>query len=508
MLPYTVVAYSADALKAALVEGSYGKNEDVRNKSHAAYLDGYLREIGARTMVVEQGYVDRDFLEDFAAYHVRCFAGYERTCTRLHFFSQSFDERNFEERLLRRDSVAALQSSYLGFVVVKPLPQTVIGRTCLGTYPANPAGRQRFFPTLRSERASLFGIELEVRSLPFQEQDQDVAACASSALWTVLNGTARLFQHAMPSPVDITKAAGHHLRMENRQFPAGDGLNSIQMADAIRSIGLEPHALGAHELSTLRIAVLAYLRIGIPGLLAGRLYSDVPGQPRRLRGGHAIAVTGYGLPDGATGGAVPNGRRFKALAVDRMYCHDDQIGPFAKLGVEPSGLVTDDPSGGKLVFEPTVFIIPLYHKIRISVMRVFDATHGTDIVLEAFRQQGFVPFSERVTWDVRLSTVNELRRELAESQLDDVNKRRLLTRDYPRFVWRVEVATAGAPIFEAVLDATDLLQGQHLVDIVPYDKVACQSIAAALPSLGAMLTAKPDLNRILGWFIRNSACLQ
>ncbi len=60
------------------------------------------------------------------------------------------------------------------------------------------------------------------------------AACASSALWSVLNGTGQLFQHQALSPVEITKAAALHTRLENRDFPAGDGLTSNQIADAIR----------------------------------------------------------------------------------------------------------------------------------------------------------------------------------------------------------------------------------------------------------------------------------
>ena len=73
--------------------------------------------------------------------------------------------------------------------------------------------------------------------------------------------------------------------MENRHFPAGGGLTSIQIADAIRSVGLEPHAIGAHDSSVLKIAALAYLRAGIPCMLLGKLRAMAPTGPGPLLGG-------------------------------------------------------------------------------------------------------------------------------------------------------------------------------------------------------------------------------
>jgi len=127
--------------------------------------------------VVENDYIDHDFLEDFAAYYVRCFSTYSKVCARLHFFNIEFTQGDFEEYLKSSADVKispdSLQKGYLGFVVIKPLPQTVIGRTCLKTYP--PEDR-RYFPIARSYNANLFGTELTIRSLAFQEQDKVVAA--------------------------------------------------------------------------------------------------------------------------------------------------------------------------------------------------------------------------------------------------------------------------------------------------------------------------------------------
>jgi len=83
---YEVRPYSLEAL-VRLTAALSGQNtpEEIRGKSQPAYLDEYFRHGGVKTIVVERGYVDRDYLEDYAAYYVRCFEPYDRYCSRLHF---------------------------------------------------------------------------------------------------------------------------------------------------------------------------------------------------------------------------------------------------------------------------------------------------------------------------------------------------------------------------------------------------------------------------------------
>ena len=504
MESYSVLPYSEQSLKDTLVEASHNKSETLRLKTHAEYINAYLKQLGACTMIIEREYVDRDFLEDFAAYHVRCFTPYKRDCFRLHFFGIDFDKEEFDAVLLSRVPAKKLETSYFGFIVIKPLPNTIFGRTCLATYPSHSPGRQRFFPTQRTEKANLFGLEFSVCSLPFQEQDQDVAACASSALWSVLNGTSRIFQHATLSPVEITKAAGLHIRLENRHFPAGGGLTSNQIADAIRSVGLEPHAISARKNTVLQIAAFAYLRAGIPCMLLGDLHALSSDGSTKLLGGHAIAVVGFGMPSDSMGGPLPDGCLLKALSVDRLYCHDDQVGPFAKFNIKPDGLRNSSLGpDSEYLFKPSILLTPLYHKIRISVADILDVTLEMDSIIETLRSAGVLPLSERATWDIRLGTVNEFKTRLITSPVEPANKQRLLTRAYPRFIWHLEMLVGGAAIFEILLDATDLLQGDHLVDVVAYDKPACHAIATIVLTIRSALSQQPRTERLLGWFADN-----
>ncbi len=93
-----------------------------------------------------------------------------------------------------------------------------------------PKGKRRHYPATRRYDAHLLGLELAVESLAFQEQDTVAAACATSALWSVLQGTGVLYHHAITSPVEITKNATEHVRDASREFP-NYGLYPVQMAE-------------------------------------------------------------------------------------------------------------------------------------------------------------------------------------------------------------------------------------------------------------------------------------
>src|SRR5687768_17318561 len=176
--PFEARVFSSANLFSALSNDQCTPDE-VAAKKRAQYLYEYLSDIGARTIVVEPEYTDGDYLDDFASFYVRCHQNYERRCKRLHFFSAEVSEDVLRAALLEADR-STLREAYLGFVVARPLPKAIVGRTLLKTYP--PDGARRHYTVVRDYDANLFGITLSVRSLPYQEQDSVLAACATVAL--------------------------------------------------------------------------------------------------------------------------------------------------------------------------------------------------------------------------------------------------------------------------------------------------------------------------------------
>lgn len=489
--PVQCFPYSYDFLCALLSEVSKTPIESARAKLHLTFLQEYLAHFqnqGCLTIVVEWRYTDRDFLEDYASYYVRCFdEKYHPTCVRLHFFLGELDEGILHSHLSRPrvELEAELNERYLGFLVVKPIPHTFVGRTCLRTYEHD--GR-RFFPSTRKCDANLLGLGLHVESLAYQEQDTVAAACATSSLWSVFHATALLFQHKVYTPVEITRIATERFPTLGRNFPNA-GLTPAQIAAAIRGVGLEPELLAVREKAELQSRVYAYLRAGIPCLLIARLFdlSD-PENPIPYKNdwesSHAVAVTGYsmGNPEPAPFGETPT--LLRSSRIDKLYAHDDQVGPFSRLEFDGPCFVIDTGAdqltvdftmrsswigkGGKVgsvCFAPVTLIVPVYHKIRVAYDLILHCVLKRDEEVRELLAEGEPSYVGPVDlqWDVFLTSATDFKKELRDSRelLSDV-KWTHLERPLPRFLWRATCYLHGARVVDFVYDATDIAQSTSL----------------------------------------------
>jgi hypothetical protein len=545
--PFDVCQYTLNEFTRILTENSKASISLISQKSHVHYFDKYFAEIKVQTLLVEYNYVDRDFLEDFAGYYARCFPDYRHRCTRIHLFGNHFTDDDFRNLLLNPNdsnlNQEVLEREYLGFIVIKPLPQTVIGRTCIATYP--PDGERRYFPIVRNYRVNIFGMTLSVKTLAFQEQDQVAAACATSALWTLFQRTGREFQHAIPSPVEITKKAFSNFPLAKRVLPTtiralpnSDGLSPEMMAQAIREVGLEPNAINLNYASDplktqaylLRSTLSAYLHCGIPLAMGFKIVSFKKEDGdnlehekyifSELEGLHAVAVTGYSL---GNSGAKPSERYFgfslKANRIDKIYVHDDQVGPFARMEFDEFKLYESDQlinsistswGGGQCRAIPFLLLIPIYHKIRIPFQLIHDTVFIFDFtIIEQLRENGRLPsISQRLEWDIYLTTVNSLKSELFLNNdlSEDVREDILLTR-MPRFIWRATAFNESCKVLDLFFDATDIAQGQFFVCAVEYDnQLSCiLREVAKEPSLEQTFQTNPE-GKILEWFRDQPSC--
>lgn len=494
---YHVWRYSIERLKEILSQFPSSLST-VEAKLHVVYFEEYFEKLNALTIVVEDEYIDRDYLEDYAGYYVRCFERYERWCRRLHFFSAEFDSLHFDSLVMGKPAAELtpqiLSDSYLGFIVVKPLPKTTIGRTCLKTYPSG----SRAYPILKTVEAHLFGHKLTVRSLPFQEQDQEVAACATSALWSAFHGTGELFHHSIPTPVEITKRATDGEPSESRHLPAGDGLDPKKMARAIRSVGLEPLYVSARNEQVLKTTIYAYVTCGIPVVLGFVLVDNSSQAPLRPRGKHAVAVTGYNLQPAAPVPDPETGTLFRAAQVDKLYVHDDQVGPFARMEFDGKLAVynvgqqvkqeswslgtswrnKDEELGCRAV--PTMMLLPLYNKIRLPYVYAESVIRTFDSMLHVV-SQGLNDFP-RPIWDIHLATGAAVKEDVLRAGiLSGPYLREFLTKAFPRFVWRATALQGERPAMDIFLDATGIEQGDPCSGILEYDakmSAAARGVAA------------------------------
>ena len=288
---------------------------------------------GANAMVIETEYVDKHYLEDYAGYYARCFEKYGRRCARVHFYRAKLSEIAFLDQLVtspKNDRALGDELGYIGYVVLKPLPHTVIGRTAIPPI----CGTKDHFPTLKEYKTQIGGRNFYVETALFQEQDHEVAACATVAIWSILSTTASMLDNQILSPFEITKKAGEKSNFTQRLLP-NDGLNQYQVLTLLTSSGLDyfyfsyrshrsellPYVLGEElppttkknkpkkrklnainavkaairdDAANAKALLFAFLRGGNPCLLNVDILRN-SGKSRPDN--HAVAAVGYSLKD-------------------------------------------------------------------------------------------------------------------------------------------------------------------------------------------------------------------
>lgn len=461
LLPYS------EATLANVLENKWVQAATICHTPQFAFLKEYLGPnndgLNAQTILVESPYVSQSYLTDYANYYAHCFAPYERYCKRVHFFALSFTE---DELLaaLPADS-HDIWTAYLGYVVVKPLPAP-IGATLLRPY-TDGNQKQRRYPVQRPYPVNLLGHKLTIETLIFQQQDTNVSACATTALWMAFHKTAFLFQTKLPSPYHITESAGNLFHNNGRNFPSR-GLDTNQILTAIESVGLvseyrnytvpTPEAVESGEatrqLQEAKAFIYAYLKMGLPVLLFIGFNS----------GGHLITATGYREPQ--PGHIYSGSTALLSDGIERMYVHDDGIGPYSRLGFNDAQghLETSWPLQGDWnQREPAALVavaVPIVPDVRIQYEQVYEQAAVFNQLLVVLCQGIFPDEPLPLVWDIYLSYSNEYKADQLQNPPGSLTQvQRIASRMLPKYVWVARVRRASCLLLEMVFDATDLHTG-------------------------------------------------
>ena len=324
-IPFSREALHSEICRASFVSGECEPSDQVR------YLGSYLAdtEMGAKTIMVEYPYVDRHFLEEYSHYYATTLRPPPPKATRFHFFRREITNRQFTY-LLRKAAVdhfdevsRELNKSYLGFSVIRPLPDAPIGRTVLAIF-QSITNRCYTLPP-HPYRVHLCGLKLAVSGVPFQQQEQAVGACATTAVWSALAQVMRHDGGRAPTPFAVTEAATIHW-VSDRVYPAASGLKDEQISEAIRQFGYAPlHFDPIERTSSFILAVKCYLRSGIPVILKIRY-------PEETYEAHAVTVVGFRDESGAVEYREATWTSFglRSKGMTRLYVHDDRLGPYAR----------------------------------------------------------------------------------------------------------------------------------------------------------------------------------
>ncbi len=455
--------------------------DGLASSTQEQYVRGYLTDHGAKVVVTEPRYFDRDYLSEFSAFFGASARGYVNICRRLHFFASALIDRALLTQALDGDAAAlnAMKDSYLGFVVVRPIAATPFGRSVLKMYPPDAARPPRCTNPHRLYRPHLAGLELEVEGVAWQQQDASVSTCATVALWTMLQASAFDEHHAIPTTTTLTRLANDAALSRGRVFPS-DGLTAFQLSRAIRAAELEPMIADPRQSPEVFSSIIASLvRSRFPVLVTGDIKGD----------GHAVCVVGF--RESAVSPPPPRLVTPQDTSLEAVYVHDDNLGPNVRFEIKmalPPPAPGAPPAPARLQLHPAPPMRAIargsvtlsYPPLSVSLV-VAAVPEGLRVSVTAVHRVGarlagiFLNFLNSLlaqagqpevgfTFTARFARVAEYLAEVLPTAVPKgaLGRARLaFVETVPPtslFVAIVRVGSPGNPLFDLVFDSTD---GDH-----------------------------------------------
>lgn len=435
--------------------------EKIQNRFHYKYFLNYLWNdvdgLRAQTILLEKDYTSASYLGDYINYYAHCYRPYLKQCRRVHFFKEKFDSNIFLQMLTDKSEYEKFWDSYLGYIVIKPLPKGVIGATLLKPYSKKD---KRFYTAKRKYSINLFGKTIFIESLPYQEQDGIVGSCASSALWFAFQKTRELFHSSVPNPSDITISAGYDSFHTGKSFPS-NGLEITQICKAIHATGLISELRVSEEYISddkwLKSFVYAYSRMGIPILM---------GIDIEKRGAHLITLNGYRFnPKKKSKKDSKIDLKLLSNEIIKFYAHDDQTGPFSRVefvgnnGHQFNTSWWDNINSETILGANTIcVIVPLISSIKVTFENILEEATILDFVFDKHLGLKF-------NWDIYLTESNkykeEIRIELIKNgKLYDDKATEILFESLPQYVWVAKAYVRSDDkdflVFDLLYDAIDV----------------------------------------------------
>jgi hypothetical protein len=263
---------------------------------------GQAYELGAETAVIEYRYLDPDYRSEHSRFYSTTFRRYPSVAHRVHFFADSSPVEQTDPSVSL--DFSGLKSSYLGFVVLRPLAGARVGRVALLPH----SDLRPDLTCATREHVNVFGVPMSVLAAPFMAQDSQLGVCAHMTLWVVAQHHHLAFGRERRTAGAIAELIPSDLGL-GRPAPSS-GLTVEQLAAGCRALGIpalvykckEPNDLPAGE--QIPGIVCRYLNSGMPVIVAAG-------------GHHAFTLVGYRRVDPGS-------------ADERIHFirQDDEAGPY------------------------------------------------------------------------------------------------------------------------------------------------------------------------------------
>lgn len=510
--PFEVFKYEFDPLCLFISQFTGTPLNKTTSKRQMHFLSNYLNMLSTNnlTVIVETSYTDRHYLEDYSKYFSRCHQEYPKKCARVHFFDHPKLTTQYFKSLISRSlfdfdqELNRFKNSYLGNMIIRPIPDTFLGKICLQPVGSIESDPRKFLITQKSD-VSLFGIKLEVESSPYQEQDRELSACATSALWALYQSHPHYLNQRPPSNSQISSELSFQISPQSSSFP-NQGLKMEAMAESLNLHRLEPKILKvvSHErkkneqpplyslsqTQSFYENIHNYLTSGIPVILGVEVWKKGENNSKSL-GYHAITLLGMEVIDSKLNA---DGFTQKSHSINSLYAHDDRNGPFAKLvpiiGEDPNNhfqgfqirvdkhldyTLHSDPN--LETYYPNAILIGSYHKVRINYTSVLETCKTLNLQMknsisvseiEDTDKQFYTSVLSQFVWDFKISKGSDFKESLFKSTYRNISINKILTASLPKFIWVAKVTFKGYDLFSILFDATDIPQGKVFLGYVSH----------------------------------------
>lgn len=197
-------------------------------------------DLGCRTVVIENRYVDADYSSEYSAFWSLRFTDPPSFARRLHFFGSDISAKDVH-------CVDPETCDYLGYVILRPVPHAPVGRALLRPPPALINANAVL--TEVDDNVSFFGASLAVSGVPFSQQDGEYVRCAHAALWTCQYIVYRQRVIGRYTTADVIALSPTTLDLQ-RAMPS-KGMNVPQMQTVLSEMGLPPLTYLVGDLPTV-----------------------------------------------------------------------------------------------------------------------------------------------------------------------------------------------------------------------------------------------------------------
>ena len=392
----------------------------------------------AKGVLVEHGYVDKDYRSTFYNFYAKMGRLYRPDCVRLHFFDGTvwYDEA-------RTDIVCSdlrLQDHYFGYIVLRPTIVATLGRSLLSP-DMRLGARGRAIQSIH--HVNLLGHRLPIWGFPSMAQHVDIAVCAHVCCWAILRYYSETFpQHREYLLHDITKLAA--------PFDPGGlvpslGINVLEAERVFQAAGCFPLLVGRRNSSSDEAffsQFLAYLESGFP------LFVEIPSKM------HAAVIVGYNWKKSTVSQQVSPSHVW--TQVETLLTVDDNLLPYAAVPLQSNPSAPQQPSYAADLFNS--FIVALPDKIYYPADAIEVTCRAVKKALESSRGPDEEPLELQRYF---ITTASKLREHAREHQtfLGDSLVGLLMHLETAQFVWVVEFCSVtqwqgGRVAARAIVDAT------------------------------------------------------